>query len=102
MDIEAFGLNIFGYDIELGKASMYAPQMAVVNPEPIIEALDQGTAPGMPLTLRSEDEYGVWVFLPDRHIVDADDRIRPVTLGLPDFPDAPDVARALKARETDT
>jgi hypothetical protein len=48
MDIEAFGLNIFGYDIELGKASMYAPQMAVVNPEPIIEALDQGTAPGMP------------------------------------------------------
>ncbi len=72
------------------------------DPEPIIEALDKGTAAGMPLILRSEDEYGVWVFLPDRHIVDADDHIRPVSLGLPDFPDAPDVARALGAQKTDS
>jgi hypothetical protein len=98
---EGFGFEIFGHEIELGEVAMYAPQMSVVDPAPIIEALGNGTAEGIPLTLQCVDGYGVWAFLPDRHQADPDGKVRPVSLGLEGIADPPDIARALGAKVLD-
>jgi len=83
----------------VGPARIYAPQVYAVDPGPVLEALEVGTAEGLPAPLRARDGCGFWVFLPERHVYGPDERLRPVGLGIDGFIDAPDVARALEAAE---
>lgn len=98
---EGFGYNLFGHDVIVGTLGMYSPQMKVVNPDSISDALVSNTAEGMTLTIRTVEGYGVWAFLPDRYVADADGKVCPVSLGLAGVPDAPDIARAREADAVD-
>lgn len=99
VEMEKFGLKVVGQDIYVGPARVYAPQVYALEPEPLLEALEAGTAEGLPATLRAREGYGFWLFLPERYVGGADDRLRPVALGISGYPDAPDVARALEVAE---
>jgi hypothetical protein len=99
IDMENFGHKILGHDIFVGPARIYAPQVYAVDPEPVLAALEAGTAEVLPATLRARDGYGFWIFLPERYVYGLDDRLRPVGLGIDGYIDAPDVARALEAGE---
>lgn len=92
-----YGLDVFGHDIELGPAKMYAPQVEVLDAEGHLAAIEAGTVAGRELTLRALDGYGFWIYLEDRFVEDPDGKVRPVSLGLPHIIDAPDVVRALEA-----
>lgn len=99
VDMENFGLVTCGQEIYVGPARFYAPQVRAVQPRDALAALDAGTADGYPITVRAEDDYGFWLFLPGRYVDAADGRLRPVSLELDGFADAPDVARALEPAE---
>lgn len=86
--------SLFGQEIPLGSASLLLTQVEVVDVDSVRQALEAGTAEGRRMELRCREGYGVWIYLRDRYVPDADDHIRPVSLGLDDIDDAPDVARA--------
>ena len=91
---EDFGLEVFGHQIYVGEARLYAPQVAAVDGQLALEALESGRAKGHELTIRCDDGYGIWAFVPSRYIAESDDRLRPISLGLAGVPDAPDIGRA--------
>lgn len=97
VELENYGRNVLGHDILVGPARVYAPQVYAVDPEPALAALDAGMAEGHAVTIRARDGYGFWVFLPERYVDAPDDKLRPVSLGIEGFTDAPDVARALES-----
>jgi hypothetical protein len=99
VDMEDFGLTICGHEIYVGPARFYAPRIRAVDPQDALAALDAGTAAGHEFTVRADDGYGFWLFLPDRYVDATDGRLRPVGLDLDGFADAPDVARALEPVE---
>lgn len=96
VDQENFGLKVFGHDISIGPVRLYAPQVSAVDAAAAREALATGTAQGRELTLRCRDDYGLWIFLPERYIDAGDGKLRPASLELPGFIDPPDVARPLE------
>lgn len=89
-----FTYSLFGHDLEAGMARIYAPRIHPLDGAALITALKEGRAGGMKMTFRTDDGYGMWMFLPERFKEDADGRVRPVPLGLPGIVDAPDVVRA--------
>lgn len=96
-EIENYGQVVFGQEVYVGHARVYAPQVHAIDPDSALAALDAGTAAGLELTIRARDDYGFWLFLPERYIGSDDDRLRPISLGIDGLPDAPDIARALES-----
>lgn len=101
VDMSSFGMEVMGNDLQVGAARVYAPQVSIDNEDgaAALDALDNGTAEGMEVTLRCREGYGFWVYLPERYVEPADQVLRPCSLGLDGFTDAPDVARAVDASE---
>lgn len=86
-------IKIFGEIINLGNARLWCQRITAFNPGEALKALDAGTADGHQVDVHAHDDHGIWVFLPGR-TRPRDGEFRPVSLGLPEFPDAPDVFRA--------
>lgn len=95
IDQENFGIEVFGRNFHLGHSRIHAPKITAVGAGGLIKNLDAGDVGGRQVTLRTEPAYGFWVFILRKVIADADGQARPKSLDLPDYPDAPDVARAL-------
>jgi hypothetical protein len=96
VEMDTFGFTVFGQEIRVADARMYGPQVEVVDAEDLLRALDDNDAAGMPLAFRAVEGYGIWVYIPSRYIAGEDDVVRPVSLGLAGYVDAPDIARALE------
>lgn len=96
IELENFGQELFGHNIYVGPARVYAPQVRAVDPEAALAALDARTAEGHEVIIRARDDYGFWMYLLDRYIDTPDDKLRPTSLGLAGFADAADVPRALE------
>jgi hypothetical protein len=99
IEMENYGLNVVGQDIYVGRARVYAAQVYAVDLGPVLNALKAGTAEGLPAPLRARDRYWFWLFRPERYVTCPDEPLRPVSLGIDGYTDAPDVARALEAAE---
>ena len=48
------------------QSRVYAPRVAATNGDDALKALDVGQAEGFELTIRADDGYGFWAFMPDR------------------------------------
>jgi hypothetical protein len=97
IDVENYGQTIFGRAVHVGHVQIYAPQVHAVDAKAALAALDAGTADGHQVTLQARDGHGFWAYMPERY-ADPDDVLRPVGLGIEDYADAQDVARALEAK----
>lgn len=93
--MEYLTFDLFGHDVEVGPVDLYAPQVQADDVDDVQAAIAAGEGPGTNLTLRSCDGYGMWAWLPERFAPDVHDHIRPKSLGLRGFDDAPDVLRAI-------
>ncbi|MDE0777173.1 MAG: hypothetical protein OSB43_12945 [Nocardioides sp.] len=94
--IVEYGIEIFGHEIYLGCATVYSPRVEIVDQDGLLAAIEARRVAGRELTLRTVNGHGFWVYLTDRHTGEADEVVKPSSLGLPHFPDPPDVVRALE------
>lgn len=94
IDQENFGVEVFGQNFFLGHCRIYAPKVRAVGANGLLKSLGDGDAVGRQVTLRTDENTGFWAFSMERVIEDFDGGARPSSLGLADYPDAPDVAAA--------
>ena len=96
IEMEDFGLEIFDQKILVGGARIYAPKVRAVDIDGALALFDAGAAKGREVTIRADDDYGFWAYLPAHYEEPPDQRLRPSALGVEGVLEAPDVARALE------
>lgn len=94
--MESFSLDLFGKTFELGPIKMYAPRVELVDAHAHLAAIAARQVAGRSFTLRACDGHGMWLYLEERFET-PDGHVRPVSLGLLEYADSPDVATARAA-----
>jgi len=88
---DEFVWPIFGRELRLGPHNVLAPQVAAVDGEDAIAALEAGEGEGRELVMKTLRGLGFWYMLHEHWPTDGDTPIRPTSWGLAGIDDPPDV-----------